>query len=77
MAEMLAARVDAGPSGFMYRSPAEHVLSDMAVADTKADDPLRQLMSSRTTVFRLLWILCRQIREMGTTPVAPAGKGGA
>lgn len=76
LAEVLATAVACGPGAFVYETAVDGVMSDLAAMDAAAEDPPAQLRAGRIAAFRMLWILYRQIREMGNLPAAKQVPGG-
>jgi hypothetical protein len=76
LVEMLAAVISAGPSGFEYSAAAGAAIERFSAADAASPDSLTQFRASRAAVYKMLWILSRQVRETGMVPIARAVREG-
>jgi len=64
VAEMLAALIDVGPAGFVFRAPVANVFTDTAGVDAASTDALTQFRAARAACYRMLYILSRQLQQM-------------
>ncbi|MHC4506392.1 MAG: trypsin-like peptidase domain-containing protein, partial [Planctomycetota bacterium] len=63
VAEMLAALIDVGPEGFVFRTPVANVFTDTAGVDAASTDALTQFRAARAACYRMLYILLRQLYQ--------------